>query len=64
MESFVSHDYHFHSNLSSCCHDDKLTPDVALAAAVEAGYEALCLTDHLWDADVPGAVRLTKRRIF
>lgn len=55
QNSFISHDYHFHSTLSSCCGDPKLTPDAALAAAVERGYEAICLTDHLWDADVPGA---------
>ncbi len=55
QESFITHDYHFHSTLSPCCHDPKHRPEVALAAAVEFGYEELCLTDHLWDADVPGA---------
>ncbi len=55
MNSFVSHDYHFHSCLSACCHDERMRPDAILAAAAEQGVRELCLTDHLWDADVPGS---------
>ncbi len=52
---FRLNDLHCHSFLSSCCHDEKLTPEVILRFAEEQDYEAVCLTDHLWDASVPGA---------
>ncbi len=55
MNSLVTHDYHFHSTLSACCHDERLLPSVALDHAARCGYDAICLTDHLWDAEVPGA---------
>jgi histidinol phosphatase-like PHP family hydrolase len=52
---FRTHDYHFHSTCSECCHDERLIPWTALEHAVRSGYDSLCLTDHLWDGDVPGA---------
>ena len=55
MKDFIRHDYHMHSTLSACCHDERMTPAAILASAIEQGYDELCLTDHLWDADVPGA---------
>lgn len=53
--SFLINDLHCHSNLSSCCHDERMTPDVILKFAEEHDYSAVCLTDHLWDAAIPGA---------
>jgi histidinol phosphatase-like PHP family hydrolase len=55
MSTFVAHDYHLHSTLSACCHDERMRPDAVLAHAAQHGYEEICLTDHLWDSDVPGA---------
>lgn len=49
------HDLHCHSYLSTCCHDQKCTADAIYAKAQAWGYDTLCLTDHLWDGDVPGA---------
>lgn len=51
----VRHDFHVHSTLSSCCHDENMTPENILSYAEGHGYRALCLTNHLWDAAVPGA---------
>lgn len=48
-------DLHCHSSLSACCADKRMTPERILRHAVEAGYETVCLTDHLWDSAVPGA---------
>lgn len=48
-------DLHCHSSLSACCADKRMTPERILRHAVEAGYETICLTDHLWDSAVPGA---------
>ena len=50
----VNHDFHCHTFLSSCSADPEMTPERILRHAEEAGYEAVCLTNHLWDADVPG----------
>ena len=52
---YAINDLHCHSTLSSCCKDAGMTPEAIYAHALAAGYSALCLTDHLWDAAVPGA---------
>jgi len=49
------HDLHCHSSLSSCCHDKSCTAPALFQQAKEMGYDTLCLADHLWDGDVPGA---------
>lgn len=51
----VDHDLHLHSTLSSCCHDDRMTPERIADAAASLGITEVCLTDHLWDDAVPGA---------
>lgn len=51
----IDHDLHLHSTLSKCCHDPAMTPEKILAWAEKQGYRTLCLTNHLWDGDVPGA---------
>lgn len=55
MRYVVDHDFHIHSNLSSCSKDPNETPENILKIAEENGYSAICLTDHFWDEDVPGA---------
>lgn len=51
----LNHDLHCHSTLSHCCHDPEMTPHRILEHAVGAGYDTICLTNHLWDNSVPGA---------
>lgn len=49
------HDIHCHSYLSVCSSDPACTAEAVFRQAQEWGYDTLCLTDHLWDDDVPGA---------
>lgn len=51
----VNHDIHLHSFLSSCCSDERMTPNTILEHAVRKGYDTVCITDHCWDSAVPGA---------
>lgn len=55
MTFTCKHDLHLHTSLSACCHDEALTPQRVAAFAQEAAYDMLCVTDHLWSRDVPGA---------
>lgn len=49
----IRHDLHCHSNLSICSTDPNCTPKAIYKLAQEKGYEAICLTDHLWDEQIP-----------
>ena len=51
----IDHDLHIHSHLSSCSSDPGQTTDAILACARANGLRTICLTDHFWDATVPGA---------
>lgn len=51
----INHDMHAHTVLSSCCQDPRQTVSNILAHAQSSGYALQCITDHLWDASVPGA---------
>ena len=51
----IDHDLHIHTNLSSCSTDPQMTAAYVAAFAKAQGYRAVCITNHLWDADVPGA---------
>ena len=55
MKFTYDHDLHIHSYLSSCSRDPEQTPDAILAYAEENGMHTVCITDHFWDKDVPGA---------
>lgn len=55
MEFKIDHDYHIHSQLSSCSRDPEQTPDRILQCAKENGLSRICLTDHYWDSAVDGA---------
>lgn len=48
-------DIHCHSGLSSCSNDPAMTPQLMLEHAEKHEYRMFCLTDHLWDAAVPGS---------
>ena len=55
MKFKIDHDYHIHSQLSSCSRDSEQTPDRILQYAKENGLSRICLTDHYWDSAVDGA---------
>jgi len=48
-------DIHCHSVLSSCSGDPAMTPQAILEHAEKHEYRMVCLTDHLWDAAIPGS---------
>ncbi len=50
----IKHDLHCHSNLSLCSNDPNCTPEAVYQLALANGYDTICLTDHLWDEEVPG----------
>lgn len=51
----IDHDLHNHSGLSLCSADPKFSAQHILDHAVEAGYKMIALTNHTWDALIPGA---------
>lgn len=55
MKYVIDHDLHIHSNLSVCSRDPHQTPENILRYAKENGLHTICLTDHFWDENIPGA---------
>ena len=55
MRFKVDHDLHIHSQLSKCSRHPQQTPENILAYALKNGFTDICLTDHFWDSNVPGA---------
>lgn len=55
MKYAIDNDLHIHSLLSSCSDDPEQTNESILAYAEKCGITTLCLTNHFWDSDVPGA---------
>ena len=64
MKFQIDHDYHIHSYLSSCATDPAQTPERILQYAKEHGLSRICVTDHYWDDEVPGASRWYKPQNF
>lgn len=54
MKYQIDHDYHIHSQLSTCSRDPEQTPERLLAYAKEFGLKHICITDHYWDSAVEG----------
>lgn len=54
MRYVIDHDFHIHSNLSTCACDPLQTPENILKFAKQTGLKTICLTDHYWDETVPG----------
>lgn len=52
MRYIADHDFHIHSTVSRCCHDDKQTPEAILDYAIKNGFSKICLTNHFWDENV------------
>lgn len=55
MPFAADHDYHIHSQLSSCSSDPLQTTEAILQYAKDNGLSKIVLTDHFWDSTVPGA---------
>ena len=55
MKFKIDHDYHIHSLLSTCSRDEKQTAEAMLEHAKEHGLSDICITDHYWDSEIPGA---------
>lgn len=55
MRFVVDHDFHIHSTVSPCCHDEKQTPEAILNYAKQNNLKKICLTNHLWDENVASA---------
>ena len=51
----INHDLHCHTSLSLCCREADFTPQVVYEHAKNHGYSAVCITNHFWDANIPGA---------
>lgn len=55
MNFVIDHDYHIHTLLSSCSRDPEQTTARLLSYAAGNNFTSLCVTDHFWDDEVPGA---------
>ena len=55
MKFKIDHDYHIHSQLSSCSRDPEQSKERILQYAKDNGLSRICITDHYWDNAVPGA---------
>lgn len=55
MKYVVDHDLHIHSQLSLCSRHPEQTGENILKYAEKMGFKHICLTDHFWDENVPGA---------
>jgi histidinol phosphatase-like PHP family hydrolase len=64
MKFHVDHDYHIHSQLSSCSRHPEQTPTRILQYARENGLTRICITDHYWDSAVSGASKWYEAQNF
>ena len=64
MRYIVDHDLHLHSQLSLCSGHPQQTGENILKYAKEMGFRHICLTDHFWDDNVPGAMDWYKRQNY
>lgn len=55
MKYRIDHDLHVHSFLSKCAKNPDQTPQRILDGARQAGIRTVCMTNHFWDEEVPGA---------
>ena len=64
MKFKIDHDYHIHSQLSSCSRDPEQSKERILQYAKDNGLSRICITDHYWDNAVPGASEWYKPQDF
>ena len=55
MKYVFDHDFHIHSQISSCSRDPGQTNERILQYAEEEGLHTIVLADHFWDESIPGA---------
>lgn len=55
MQFTIDHDLHIHSYLSSCSNDPGQSIEAILQYGIDNNLNTLCITDHMWDSNVPGA---------
>lgn len=55
MSFTFDHDLHIHSNISHCSNHPDQIPEKILQYAVDKNLKTICLTNHFWDENVPGA---------
>ncbi len=53
MRYIVDHDFHIHSQLSTCSDDPNQTTERILRYGKENGFKAVAITDHFWSSKVP-----------
>lgn len=53
MKYQIDHDYHIHSQVSSCSSDLEQTTERILQYAKDNGLKKIVVTDHYWDTHVP-----------
>lgn len=53
MKFVIDHDLHIHSQYSNCSSDPEQNNERILKYAKESGLKKICLTDHLWDENLP-----------
>ena len=55
MKFVLDHDLHIHTGLSRCSGNPEQSPTRILQYAKQNGYHTVAVTNHYWDATVPGA---------
>ena len=55
MKYIFDNDLHIHSKLSLCSNDPEQSCERILQYAKDNNLKTICITDHFWDEDVPGA---------
>ena len=55
MRYIADNDLHIHTYISMCSGDPEQSPGNILEYAKKNGFKNICVTDHFWDAKVPGA---------
>ena len=64
MRYIVDHDFHIHSTVSPCCHDENQTPEAILDYAKKNNFTKICLTNHLWDESVVSEAEWHEKQRF
>ena len=64
MRYVVDHDYHIHTQLSTCSNDPEQTAERILKYALDNSLKRICVTDHYWDAQTEGATNWYRPQDF
>jgi len=64
MRLKFDNDLHIHSKISLCSNDPLQTNERILKYAVDNNLNTICITDHFWDENVPGAPEWYRRQNY